>query len=243
MNTENIKQNMDIKNAVFEKIESGEVSMRSKNFFLFKVILLIFTVIVALIVSSLLVSYILFSITVGGHINLLGYGAKGIYEFFMVFPWIIFLVDVALLLFIDWQLKSFRFGYNSPVIYLFLGTFMIITIFGSLINFTSFHMGMMRRAEDRRLPVAGSLYSGLRRSHSSYGIYRGTVEAVDGNVITLLHNDDDSDLDDGLIRVVAPAGINLSNMVKVGDDVFVAGDATTSSQIQAYGITRFTISN
>lgn len=242
MNNQNIKSNIDIKDAVFKKIECGEVSMRPKSFFYFKIALLLGSILFALIISSFLISYIIFSIRAGGQIYLLGYGTRGIYEFFMIFPWVILVIDIALLFFIDWQLKNFRFGYNSPIIYLFLGTFVVMTILGSLINFTSFHRGMMYRAENRKLPIAGELYGGLRRSHSSSGLFRGLVQSVEGNIITIIHNDYDSDLDDGLVRVIAPSGIDLSSMIKIGDEVFVAGDATTSSQIRAYGITKITIS-
>lgn len=238
MKEQNIIQNSDLKNAVFKKIDCGEVSMRPKSYFYFKIALTIFVIFVTLIISALLLSYMLFSLREGGHIYLLGFGIKGFYEFFMLFPWVILVIDIALLMFLDWLLKGFRFGYNSPIIYLFLGTFVFITLFSSLINYTSFHRSIMYRAEDRRLPIASGFYDGLRQSHSKYGIFRGVVSSIEGNTFTIMHYDYDYPSNGTLVKVIAPNGVKVANLLKVGDQVFVGGEATTSSQIKAYGVNK-----
>ena len=236
MENENITQNNNLKEKIFQKIKAGEVTMTSKYYFYCKVALLVFVIFITLLISAFLISYIMFSLRTGGHLFLLGFGSKGLYEFFIIFPWLILLVDIALLLFLDWLLKSFRFGYNSPIIYLFLGSFVVITSLGTLLTFTPLHKSMMRRAEDKGLPMMGGYYGQVRRSHSEQGIFRGTVVSIEGNTLLLGPNPYDKDPHmNRQITVVGPEGMDLSTILNIGDEVFVAGNAT-NSQIWAYGV-------
>jgi hypothetical protein len=228
-----------LRDNIFKKIKAGEVTMKPKYYFYSKIALLVFVIFVTLLTSAFLVSYLIFSLQVGGHFFLLGFGAKGLYEFFVLFPWLILIIDVCLLLFLDWLLKSFRFGYNSPIIYLFLGTFVVITGMGTLLTFTPFHDTLMRRAEGGRdlPPPMNGIYGGVRRSHSEQGIFRGIVVSIDKDSFIIEHNDYDMDRNNGQIRVVVPATTDITKMIKIGDEVFVAGDAT-NSEIHAYGFHR-----
>lgn len=235
---EEIINNTKIKEEIFKKIESGELSMKPKLFFYFKIGVLLLSIFTALVVSSFLISYMLYSLRIGGQLYLLSYGSKGIYEFFMIFPWFVLVLDILLLFLIDWLIKSFRFGYNSPIIYLFLGTFMLITILGSLINFTIFNKAMMFRAEYNSLPIVSNYYNGIRRSHSKQGTFRGIVKSIEGNTFVLMHDDYDDDSIDDQVTVIMPEGLNLGKLIVEGDNVFLAGEIGTTSIVRAYGLTK-----
>ncbi|MBA3732775.1 hypothetical protein H0W91_00130 [Patescibacteria group bacterium] len=226
------EQNNNLKDLVLRKIESGELSMKPKYYFVLKVSLLIFIAFVTFMLSALLVSYILFSLREGGQFFLIGFGTRGLYEFFMVFPWLLLGLDILLLLFLDWLLKSFRFGYNSPIIYLFSGSLLLITVLGSLINFTSFHDNMMRRAEGKNLPFAGGLYDGLRKSHD--GLFLGTIVAIEGNEFMITNSDNDPRFSE-TIKVIATINADIQNRFSLGDKVFIAGDVVNGA-IHAYGV-------
>jgi hypothetical protein len=230
----------NIKNEVLKKIETGQIYMKPKSFYYFKIILLILSAFFGLIISALLLSYIFYSIRIGGYLYLLGFGTRGVYEFIMVFPWLLLVLDVVILIFVDWLIKSFKFGYNSPVIYLFLGTFMLMTIFGSLINFTSFNRAMMYRAEVKKdLPVGGSYYGSIRRSKSSEGIFRGVIQSVGpDNSIVLMHSDFDGDNTYSPLMVFLPEALKGKLLLEIGDEVFIAGEISTTSQVKAYGISK-----
>jgi hypothetical protein len=151
METEKLQN--DIKNQILEKIKSGEVNMKPKYYFILKLVALALTVFLTFILSTMLVSYVIFSIKISGQVFLLGFGAKGLYHFFIALPWFILFLDLVLIFFLDWLLKSFKFGYNSSVMFLFVVTLVSITVLASLINSTSFHRDMMIRAEGRGLPA------------------------------------------------------------------------------------------
>ncbi|MFZ2522260.1 MAG: hypothetical protein WAX44_00230 [Minisyncoccia bacterium] len=227
-----------MKDEVLKKIESGQVSMKPKSFFYFKVILLFLLIFIGLVVSSVLISYILYSIKISGQLNLFSFGTRGIYEFILIFPWLVLILDIFVLMFVDWLIKSFRLGYNSPIIYLFLGTFMLMTLLGSLVNLTSFNRALMYKAETQNLPLVNNYYGSIRRSHSSRGIYRGVVESVKGNTFVLLHTDYDGDSSYGPIVIEISEELSQKSLIKVGDEVFVAGNVSTTSQVKAYGISK-----
>ncbi len=239
MNPENQQLNK-IKEQIFEKIKSGEVNMKSKYYFLIKIILLAVTIFVTFLLSAFIVSYVLFSIKTSGNVLLLGFGARGFYHFILTLPWIVLCVDILLILFLDWLLKSFRFGYNSPVLFLFIGTLASITLLAYLINLTSFHNSVMRMSEDRRIPVAGDFYKGLKKSHGGQGVFLGEVISINGtSTFYAKYSDYDRDVDD-TVRVVLPDGFSVYSIyLSPGDHIFIAGDKNLD-EIRAYGLRKLT---
>lgn len=242
MEQENIQTN-NIREQILGKIKSGEVNMKPKYYFMLRLCLLAMTIFFAFLLSTILVSYVLFSIEVSGQVFLLGFGAKGFYNFFMALPWFILILDIILVVFIDWLLKSFRFGYNSPILILFVVTLVSITSLGSLLNFTSFHKSLMQRAEKKNLPFAESFYVGLRKSHTTQGIFRGEIVSIGGTTTFFMkYNDFDFDNlgQDETIEVFVPQGMDIYAISLLpGDKVFIAGEKI-SGGIRAYGVRKLT---
>ena len=235
MDEDKISQNNNLKNKILNKIKAGEIHMKSKSHFIFKMILIISVAILVLMVSAFLVSYILFSLKTSGQFSLLGFGGRGITEFIIGFPWLILLVDCVLLIILDYLLKNFRIGYHYPIAYLFFGTFILILFFGFIIELTPVNGIILRIAEEQRLPIFGGFYGGLRKSHSNVGIFRGTVVSIEGNTFMLKYNDYDIDGDDMIVKVLTPQGFNVGSSLNIGDMVFVAGNLV-NGEIQAYGL-------
>lgn len=239
MNEENKQQN--IKEEILQKIKSGEVSMRPKYYFLLKLIVLAFITFVTFILSAVIVSYVIFSIKASGQANLLTFGPRGLYHFLLALPWLILFIDVFLIVVLDWLLKSFRFGYNSSILFLLVVTMVSITVLATLINYTSFHRSLLRRAETKNLPYAGGFYMGIRMSHGNQGIFRGEVVSIQStSTFYIKHTDMDFDGDDGLIEIFTPDNSDVFTLfLAPGDKVFIAGDRIPSG-IRAYGIRKLT---
>jgi hypothetical protein len=227
MNEENTQLN--IKEEVIKKIESGDIQMKSKKYFVLKLILLATLIVLIFSVSTFLLSYILFGLSSGGHFIFLRFGFKGFYHFVLTLPWLMLILNVLLVLLLDRLLKSFRFGYKSPVLYLFIGTFIFVTLFSSLLNLTSFHGALGKRADERKLPNIGNkVYSGIRSPKSLPGSYRGVVVSISMNTFEMSQGSSS-------IKVIALPNLDLNEHLKVGDIVFVAGEII-DNQIKAYGI-------
>ena len=226
--------NNHIKSQVLQKIQEGKVHMKPKAYFMLNLILLIVVIILAMAISIFLVSYTLFNLYESGHLFLLGFGFKGLYQFLFDFPWLIMAGDALLIVFLDFLLKRFSFGYHKPIVFLFLGTFFIITLVGGVLDFTSFHQKLMYRAEDKNLPIFGSFYQNIRSSRKETGIFRGSVASIATSSFTMIHKEYDAGLDDPL-TIIAPAGVDLSMIMQIGDQVIVAGNIV-NGEIEAYGI-------
>lgn len=226
MNEEN--KQINIKDEIIKKIESGEIHMTSKSYFVLKLGLLASLIILIFFTSTFLLSYILFSLSSGGHFFLLRFGVEGIYNFFVTLPWTLLVVNVLLVLLLDKLLKSFKFGYKSPALYLFIGTFVFVTLLSTLVNLTSFHRNMEQRAVQKRLPLGNDLYSDTRSQKSLPNSFRGFVVSIQDNTFIMSFGST-------TIKVVALKDIELKNYLKDGDLVFVAGKII-DKEIKAYGI-------
>lgn len=227
----------NIKEVILGKIQSGEIQMTSKSYFMLRLCLMASVIFLIFIASTFLLSYILFSINAGGYVYLLGFGMKGFYHFLVALPWLLLLIITGLLILLDRLLKSFEFGYKSPILYLFMATLTIITVFGLLVNSTSFHGSMMRRAEEKYPELApgfNGLYGDIRKSHKKTGVFRGTVYSISTSSFQITY--ESNDIESGQVkRVYVPEGVNIGSIIGVGDSVFIAGKAS-GEEIMAYGL-------
>jgi hypothetical protein len=228
----------NIKDQVFEKINKGELNMKPKAYFVAKVAILVFITAVTFIVSALLISYIIFSMHEGGNLFLLSFGARGLYRFFLIFPWILLCSIIILIFVLEWLLNKFRFGYNKPLVYLFLGTLVFLTVVGSLIDLTSFHGMLLKQAEEKKFALPG-FYTGIRKSYRNIGVYRGTVTEISTSTFTISHDSYDLEPDYGVIQVLVPENLYIESKLSLGEDVLVAGDLT-SDGLRAFGIHKIT---
>ncbi len=220
--------NKDIKEEVIKKIENGEIKMKSKSYFVFKLLCLAILVFMVFVVSIFFLSYILFSLSSGGHFFLLQFGLEGIYNFFITLPWIFLAINIFLLILLDKLLRSFEFGYKSPFLYLFIGTFIFVTIVSTLINLTSFHPKLMSNFGNKKIPLTDSFYKESVRPNHFPGSFRGVVLSVYMNTFDMTYGSTS-------IRVIALPDQELENYLKEGDLVFVAGEII-DKEIKAYGI-------
>jgi hypothetical protein len=227
-----------IKENVLEKIRTSEVRMKPRYHFVLKVAFISFLAVLSLSASAFLFSYIFFSIQVTHHLFLVGFGERGIITFLLFFPWQILAIDIVLLLILERMLKQFKFGYRSPLAYLFLAILALAIVFAIIINETSFHQGLLDEAEHNHLPVVGGFYDHLRAPPlREQGLFRGIVDQVASTTFTIypVNGDDGS----SSVTVVVPPGTLLVGVLQSGDEVFIAGDATGTT-IQAYGLRKVT---
>lgn len=225
-----------IRKNVIERIERGEVSMRSRAYFVVRVALAAAVALLVLVLSAYILSFVVFSIHESGEQFLLGFGARGILVFLALFPWLTLAVDIALIFFLEWLLQSFKFGYRSSLLALFgvAATFSVVV--AALIGLTPAHGYLLKMADRGDLPIVGRLYRSIRDSHEDRGVFRGTITGIQGDRITIAHDDHDHDADDGTRIVILPEDYSTTTF-GVGERVYVFG-TPGSTTIQAYGVNR-----
>jgi hypothetical protein len=227
-------QQQEIQRRVLERIQSGKARMHTHAYFVARIIATVAVAVISLALSSLIMSFILFSIHESGEQFLLGFGTQGVSAFFNLFPWSLFVIDIAILILLQWLLRGFRFGYRLSLLTVFLTVCVMSSLIAFAFNLTPVHGSLLDDADRGELPIVGDLYENIRDSHEDQGIFRGTVTSITGNIITIEHNDGDHDEDDGIRTVVLP---NSAFTFSVGDRVYIFGSSTPDG-IHAYGVVK-----
>ena len=229
----------EIKTNVFAKIRAGEISMRSRIYFIARVALLLALVGLAILSAMFFLSFALFSIHQSGQEFLLGFGQRGLLAFFELFPWWSFCTTVAFIFLIDFLLRYFKFGYRLSMLELFLVAFVVVMIAGIGVTFTPLHAILLDTADHNALPVMGPLYEKIHDSHQEQGIYRGTISSIQNTAFVISRDDNDKDTDDGTWTVVSPPGFSTTTLY-VGERVYVAG-TLMGGVVEAYGVSEFAL--
>ncbi len=203
--------------------------MRPRLFFVLKVALVTLIGFAILIVVSLLTSFVLFSIKVSDRMFLLGFGARGINTFLALFPWQLFVLAVALIGIFSILIRSFRFGYRSPIIYFSIIALALSVGSGFFIARTSLHQGLAERDRAHPLPVLNGIYKHVKRPAPSNDVFRGLVRTIMEQSIRV------EDEEQRIVTVVLPANWSNRIVIKVGDQLFIAGD-WQGTVFRAYGL-------
>lgn len=225
------------KESVLAKIRERQITMRSKFSFTFETFLAAFVALIILLISIALANFILFGLRINGHDALLGFGARGLTAFLVIFPWPLLILDILLIVFLERLLRRFKFGYRSPVLYLLLGLLVIASgISFAIDRATPVNNVLFTRARTGGLPAPiGEFYINARvPAPHDRGIYRGTVTEVGTSTFEMSHDDLDADTDDAHYIVILPPRFPVIDL-SVGERVYVAGDLE-GGEIRAFGI-------
>lgn len=231
MNEDTLQQK--IQKGVLEKVRAHRVRVRSRAYFIIRATAVVFVSLLVLAFSSLVLSFIAFSVHESGEQFLLGFGAQGVAVFLGLFPWLPLCIDLLLIVLLEWLLQGFRWGYRFSLATLFAVAFACSVVLALVINATPLHSALLDRADRGELPVVGNLYESIRNSHEPQGIFRGVVASTSDGEILIAHDDGDHDADDGERTVMLPPGTPPPH---VGQRVYVFGNSAGQQQVQAYGV-------
>lgn len=221
----------EMQQKVLARVKAGDVRMRSRAYFLVRLIATIVVALIALSLSAFILSFIVFSIHASGQQFLLGFGMQGLITFLALFPWLHLAIDLALIVLLEWLLQGFRFGYRFSLLSVFAGVFFASAILAFALGMTPLHQMLLDEADQGRPPLGG-MYEHIRDPHHELGIFRGTVLSVADGVAVLGHDDLDHDRDDGTWQVHLPPSAPAPRQ---GDRVFIFGTSTDHT-INAYNI-------
>src|ERR1035437_2961246 len=241
-NQEKEKTIETMKNEDLEKIGTGEVRMRSKYIFALKMIAIIALALFVIGISSLLLSFIFFSVMVSGRMILLGFGFRGLGMFIMTFPWVLLLIDLLLVVSLERLIKHFQFGYRTPLVYI-IGGIVAFNLLSSIIIFeTPFHHMLAQHVRINHTPLIGQAYRGAPMPPHDFGVFRGIVTSTGTSSFVIKSTDTDNDADNigvgsttNIRTIFLSPGMQVEGVISVGDYVFVAGDLR-GLDIFAFGV-------
>jgi len=219
---------------ILEKIRRNELILKPKIYFRLRFVAFLLVVFVVLVVSVFLSSLILFTIRASGQASLIGFGPAGWQVFLVLFPWGLFILEIGLIILFQYLLRSFRFGYKVPRLYLLGCVLVVMLVSGFAIDKTPLHNILLRQADENHLPPPfGNLYEGARRlPPPGYGIFFGTLTGIKGNalIINLLNPMDSSTI---MTVILPPRQTAIEE--KVGDIIIIQGKII-DGKIQAQDI-------
>lgn len=222
-----------IRDKILAEIHKGEVSMTPRAYFTLKLVATGAIALGVLIVSVFVFNFLYFSIRISGHGALLGFGPRGFEAFVRFFPWELFIIDVALVVLLQWLLRQFRSGYKIPVLYLLVALLVCAALLGFALEETSLNDRFVEHPE-KLPPPFGVFYDHARRPPPpGSGICRCTILAIQGNTLVV----SDSRAASTSLRVVLPDNDDHATTtgLHVGDTIFIAGDED-DGEIRAFGV-------
>jgi len=143
----------ELKAKVLDRIRRGELTMHSQLYFGLRLVTLIVVLFLALVVSVLLFAFLSFTIRVNFHAPVMDPLGRTWFFFLHFFPWRLLFLDVILVVCAEWLLRSFRFAYRSPVLYLLFGLLALALALALFIDHTGFNDVMLDHARERGLPA------------------------------------------------------------------------------------------
>lgn len=225
---------MNIKEKVLEKISTNELTMRPKSYFIWRSVTLVALGVSVLIISVLICDFILFSLRINGHYSLLGFGSRGLWMFFVFFPWGLLFLDTILIFLLERLLRQFKFGYRTPVLLLLFGLLIVTIATGFFIDrVTDLNEQLSLRAHDHQLIAPFNDYYD-RAGHPT------REEGICRCVVTEVHNDSITAYDESLgtttvFTITTPMDENATATLKVGDVIYIAGDRDEHG-FRAFGV-------
>ncbi len=162
----------DLSSSIMEKIDQGEVQMRSPWYFISGSIVLGLGMVGFILVSIFMMTAISFQIRTMGVFYFLRFGLLGFRPFLEVFPWIPLLLAISGIWGGIYLLKKYDFSYKYNFISLAIST--IIAIIG--IGFISDYLGLPVFLQ--KLPVGQHFYA---EKYANYNWVRGQLVELDVN--------------------------------------------------------------
>jgi hypothetical protein len=210
--------------------------MRPRMYYTLRLGFLVGFAILTLVISSMVFSYIIFSIQASGRLFLLGFGAQGLLVFLTLFPWGLLVIDIVLLIGLEQLIQRFRFGYRNPLLYVLTSLAVVSFSFAILITITPIHMTLTKREQQRHLPIIGGFYRHATKPPLQQGVLLGHVTAVSSTTITVKTNSADTSQSDQQWTITLPPNYRASMIFEVGDCVFIAGSPESTSTVRAFGL-------
>ncbi len=229
-----------IKDAVLTRITRGDVPMRPRSYFLIRIMALVALVLAIFLVTILIANFILFSIRINSHDELLHFGYRGFTLFIKFFPWPLLVLDVILIAIAQRLLSYFRFGYRYSMLF-FFGLFALIVagVGFAIDRGTGINDSLLHHDDRHQLPFGiDGFYRGVRLPPPpDSGICRCRITAISGNVLSSIDVDTRHGHAGTARTIIVNPAEPLLATLHVGNIVFALGNmAPGTTTINAAGI-------
>ncbi len=168
------KDKSKIEERVISKIESGEIKMKSRKYFVFKAFVFFFSLLLLSLFLLYIGSLIVFVLRANDIFLFQGMGLKGWRAIFLSFPWYLVLLSFFLIVLLQIFGNKFRLVYRRPLFYSFIAIILFVILGSVLIERCSFHQTLYNRARQGEFSLGSGMYRHLGDIDLEHK-YTGTV--------------------------------------------------------------------
>lgn len=129
----------NIKNAVIDRIRSGNIKKIPKIFFSLKSFLFFLAIVIVSAFSLFTISFIFFVLKISELWYLPVFGVRGVELLFGSFPWLLVMVALIFIAILETLVDRYSFVYRKPLLYSALAIIFIVIAVSLIINQTSLH--------------------------------------------------------------------------------------------------------
>lgn len=129
--------NKDLEKNIMEKIETGQVKLRSKYVFLAEKLGLGTAFALTVVLSTLLFNLILFYMKETDNLQYLSFGKRGILAFLESFPYMLVISFIILILLAGYLISRSEIGYKKPFGYFAVTLIALAIFFGGILTYTN----------------------------------------------------------------------------------------------------------
>ncbi|MCX6764761.1 MAG: hypothetical protein NTU58_03640 [Candidatus Nealsonbacteria bacterium] len=215
----NQEQKNSLSEKVISKIKSGDIKMKPRIYFIFKMVLLGLGAFFLFLFVVFFISFIIFNLRITGLLFLPRFGFHGVGILFGYLPWALILIVGVLIVALEIFSKRFSFVYRRPIVYSLLVIIVLGFLVGFLIEKTHLHSNLFLSARDRHLPVMGPFYRNFG-APPIHNVHRGIVSEIIDNGFKI-----ETPREETLTIIIAPETRILSDeTIKQGDEVVIFGE-------------------
>lgn len=225
--------NESIKHLIIEKIKEGEANMRPRWHFILRTVLGIIGIIILILTSIYLVSFVIFAISSSGILTVSSFGFRGLKLFVLSLPWFIILAVLVFMVLLEFLVKKYAFSYKKPLLFSLIAVLILVVVGNFVVFRIGLHEKFFNYANRDGLPIMGGMYLSYV-NHDLGSIHSGQVIGYSTSTIII---------QDGAGRILSilvkpetyfPMG---STSVGLGDYVMIMEDSDSKTDdIKAFGI-------
>ncbi|PIR89593.1 MAG: hypothetical protein COU07_01710 [Candidatus Harrisonbacteria bacterium CG10_big_fil_rev_8_21_14_0_10_40_38] len=225
-----------MKDRILERIESGDVSMRSKKRFLMSTVFWVFGMAAVVLVLLYIVSFIFFTLRYTGAIFAPSFGFMGFGPFIGSMPWILIITGAVFAVLLEFLVRRYPFAYKRPLFYSLAG----VVLFALLGGFGLWQSGLHERifdfSEAKHPPVIEGFYHGYTK-RMTRGVHFGIITEITNHGF-IVGNQKGEVLD---VFITATTTFPLGFDFAEGDPIIILGPRLDHA-IRAYGVRRIDFS-
>ncbi len=224
------QQKKSIRDAIMEKIKTGQETMRPKWQFILISALFITSLAIGVLVLIFIASFIFFTLDINGFWFLPIFGLRGIGTFFSSLPWLLILLGIVLAILLEVLARRFSFVYHRSLLYILAAGILLIIVLSLIISHTSLHKSFNSMAGRGRLPIVGPIYRNFG-PRSDRGVNTGVISEITDDGFKM--DDRQGDVLSVIVtpETVFPSGVDFQK----SDQVIVLG-VQSDHTVKASGI-------